>query len=307
MFMALYSRRNIMQAPLRKITLLLLAFVMQQPAVARIIFYHNDGLGSPVVASDEQGNVLWSATYHPYGNRTQSPHDYADSLDNDRWYTGHSHDDALGLTYMQARYYDPVIGRFISVDPLAFSEGDPQTFNRYAYAKNNPYKYFDPNGLDAVVVSWNGTAAVGGGVGIGGGLYFTYPGQDDAQFDFGSIATVSGVLGADVSFTGNVSTLHGGRENVEGTSIRSGATIPLTGITGPAADFESIINKDTGKWAGQSVGVGFAAFPSMSTSISETFITFSMRDWMQSTEEVAAPQEQLTDEELTGWYQFIAN
>lgn len=296
-----------MQLPTKEIALLLSLFVMQQSAHARIIFYHNDGLGSPVAASDEQGKVLWRASYHPYGDRNQYYDDYAASLDNNRWYTGHPHDDALGLTYVQARYYNPVIGRFVSVDPLAFSEGDPQTFNRYAYAKNNPYKYFDPNGLDAVVVSWNGTAAVGGGVSVGGGLYFTYPGQDDAQFDFGSIATISGVLGADVSFTGNVSTLRGGRENVEGTSVRSGATIPLTGITGPAADFESVINKDTGKWAGQSVGVGVAAFPSVSASVTETFITFSVRDWMQSTEEVAGPRSQPTNQELEVWYQFIAN
>ena len=296
-----------MQVPVKKITFLLLALLMQQTVYARIIFYHNDGLGSPVAASDEQGNVLWSASYRPYGDRNQYYDDYAAALGNNRWYTGHPHDDALGLTYMQARYYDPVIGRFVSVDPLAFSEGDPQTFNRYSYAKNNPYKYFDPNGLDSVVVSWNATAAVGGGASVGGGVYLTYPGQDDAPLDFGSIATVAGVLGADVSFTGNVSMLHGGRENVEGTSVKASTTVPLTGITGPAADFESIINKDTGKWAGHSIGIGVSAFPSMNASISETFVTFSLRDWMQGTEEVAAPQTQPTDQELEQWYQFIAN
>jgi RHS repeat-associated protein len=287
--------------------LLLVGFVMQQPVYARIIFYHNDGLGSPVAASDEQGNVLWSATYHPYGDRDQYPDDYAASLDNERWYTGHPHDDALGLTYMRARYYDPVIGRFMSVDPLAFSEADPQTFNRYSYANNNPYKYFDPNGLDSVVVSWNGTAAVGGGVSVGGGMYFTYPGQDDAKFDFGSLTSVGGVLGADVSFTSNLSAMRGGRENVEGTSVKARATMPLTGITGPAIDYETIINTDTGEWAGQSIGVGVAAFPSMSASVNETFITFSVRDWMQSNEEVNTPRAQPTDQELDVWYQFIAN
>ncbi|WP_269520774.1 RHS repeat-associated core domain-containing protein [Alteromonas sp. BMJM2] len=51
---------------------------------------------------------------------------------------------------MQARYYDPVIGRFYSNDPkdaLSFlSEGKIQGFNRYAYVFNNPYKYTDPDG-----------------------------------------------------------------------------------------------------------------------------------------------------------------
>jgi uncharacterized protein RhaS with RHS repeats len=45
---------------------------------------------------------------------------------------------------MQARYYDPVIGRFYSNDPIGFR--DVHSFNRYAYANNNPYKYIDPDG-----------------------------------------------------------------------------------------------------------------------------------------------------------------
>ena len=48
--------------------------------------------------------------------------------------------------YMQARYYDPVIGRFYSNDPVGFS--NVHNFNRYAYANNNPYKYVDPDGRD---------------------------------------------------------------------------------------------------------------------------------------------------------------
>jgi uncharacterized protein RhaS with RHS repeats len=46
---------------------------------------------------------------------------------------------------MQARYYDPVIGRFYSNDPVGFR--DIHSFNRYAYANNNPYKFIDPNGM----------------------------------------------------------------------------------------------------------------------------------------------------------------
>ena len=61
-------------------------------------------------------------------------------------YTGHKFDKDLGLSYMQARYYDPVIGRFYSndpVDPLEHMERGNSIahgFNRYAYANNNPYK-----------------------------------------------------------------------------------------------------------------------------------------------------------------------
>ncbi len=48
---------------------------------------------------------------------------------------------------MQARYYDPVIGRFYSNDPVGFY--NIHNFNRYSYAYNNPYKYIDPDGRDA--------------------------------------------------------------------------------------------------------------------------------------------------------------
>jgi len=47
---------------------------------------------------------------------------------------------------MGARYYDPVVGRFISTDPVGFDEQNVHSFNRYAYANNNPYRYVDPDG-----------------------------------------------------------------------------------------------------------------------------------------------------------------
>ncbi|MCY1439775.1 RHS repeat-associated core domain protein [compost metagenome] len=47
---------------------------------------------------------------------------------------------------MGARYYDPVIGRFLSVDPVKGSPVAPETVNRYAYANLKPYKYTDPTG-----------------------------------------------------------------------------------------------------------------------------------------------------------------
>ncbi|MGQ0593543.1 MAG: RHS repeat-associated core domain-containing protein, partial [Gammaproteobacteria bacterium] len=45
-----------------------------------------------------------------------------------------------------ARWYDPRIGRFLAIDPAGFDPQNPQSFNRYAYANNNPYRYVDPDG-----------------------------------------------------------------------------------------------------------------------------------------------------------------
>ena len=56
-------------------------------------------------------------------------------------------DQDTGLSYFGARYYDPTLGRFMGVDPVGFAESNPQSFNRYAYGNNNPYRYADPNGM----------------------------------------------------------------------------------------------------------------------------------------------------------------
>lgn len=53
---------------------------------------------------------------------------------------------------MQQRYYDPIIGRFYSNDPVGFKASNPMMFNRYAYANNNPYKYIDPDGRESYLV-----------------------------------------------------------------------------------------------------------------------------------------------------------
>lgn len=114
--------------------------------VEQVVYYHFDALGSPVAASDATGNYyLWKETYQPYGERIQKQ---PSAAHNSRWYTGHPHEEDIGLTYMGARWYDPVVGRFMGVDPQEFTEANPHSFNRYNYANNNPYKYVDPDGRE---------------------------------------------------------------------------------------------------------------------------------------------------------------
>ncbi len=113
------------------------------PAAETLTFIHTDALGSPVAATDQQGNVIWREEYKPYGERLKNE---VAAQTNTRWFTGHPHDAATGLTYMGARYYDAVVGRFMGVDPAAFSEKNPHSFNRFAYGSNNPYRNLDPDG-----------------------------------------------------------------------------------------------------------------------------------------------------------------
>jgi RHS repeat-associated protein len=104
----------------------------------RVYYYSSDALHSEVVITDQNHNVVERTHYAPYGQVLDR------SLRDGPGYTGHAEDPGTGLVYMQQRYYDPVAGRFLSADPVQASAG--AGFNRYAYASNNPYRYYDPDG-----------------------------------------------------------------------------------------------------------------------------------------------------------------
>ncbi len=115
-----------------------------------VAFYHNDLVGSPVAATDINGNFLWRETYTPYGERFKN-----EDFNKRIGYTGHVENPRFGLVYMQARSYNPIVGRFLSVDEVGFLESNPSSFNRYAYANNNPYRYIDPDGNEPKDVTDN--------------------------------------------------------------------------------------------------------------------------------------------------------
>jgi RHS repeat-associated protein len=109
-------------------------------------YQHTDALGSPMAVTNEQGQVVERNDYEPYGAIIGKPNRSGIG------YTGHVMDGATGLTYMQQRYYDQSIGRFLSVDPVTAYNGDLRHFNRYAYAYNNPYMYTDPDGRSGLAL-----------------------------------------------------------------------------------------------------------------------------------------------------------
>ena len=87
--------------------------------------------------------MLWRESYTPFGESLNDP---VANRDNEN-FTGHIRDTNTGLIYMQARYMDPVVGRFLSNDPVGFAEGGVAYFNRYSYTANNPVNAWDPTGL----------------------------------------------------------------------------------------------------------------------------------------------------------------
>ena len=139
-----------------------------------------------MLVTDGSRNQVGTRTeYEPYGQIL------AGGVADRPNFTGHVADAQTSMDYMQQRYYDPQIGRFLSVDPVtAYSNGDSRYFNRYWYAAGNPYKFTDPDGraLDTVAdiafvgysayklvnePSWINAAALGADI-VGAAVPFVY-------------------------------------------------------------------------------------------------------------------------------------
>ncbi len=120
--------------------------------VARIsggttVFVHNDHLGSAVIYTDTDGNLLTETAFHPFGSVLIAPSGSLPPA-----FATKRLDADIGLYYFNARWYSPTMGRFISPDPLYLYQPEqglqePKRLNPYAYAGNNPVRYVDPSGL----------------------------------------------------------------------------------------------------------------------------------------------------------------
>ena len=110
-------------------------------------YLHKDNLGNIDTITDSKGVVIQRLSYDPFGNRTvTSGTDPDKKAWTARGFTGHEHLEGLGLIHMNARLYDPEIGRFISPDTYIQAPNQSQNYNRYVYVMNNPLKYTDPSG-----------------------------------------------------------------------------------------------------------------------------------------------------------------
>jgi RHS repeat-associated protein len=121
-----------------------------------------DTLGSVRQWSSDAGYVVGYVEYDPFG----VPQQGIGVLDSPYGYTGEYQEKALGLIYLRVRWYAPVMGRFLQIDPWAGDYERPQSLNRFTYVENNPTNFVDPLGLctacrQGSVVTVGGTGGIG--------------------------------------------------------------------------------------------------------------------------------------------------
>lgn len=234
-----------------------------------IYYICRDNLGSITQITDASGNMIQELSYDAWGNlRNPATHEiYTTGQEPElflgRGYTGHEHLAVFGLINMNARLYDPVLGRFLSPDPYIQMPGFGQNFNRYSYALNNPLCYVDQNGkffwtvvlvaaaIGAVVnvaTHWDAIKAAGGGwdsVWTGAGYFLA------GGIAGGVGAAVS--IGTAVGFSSSMLAVTDSQLASATLGFVPGATAGATG--GAASGF--LLNTSNGLLEGESFGGAF--------------------------------------------------
>lgn len=204
-----------------------------------VFFIHRDYLGSILQIADAQGNVVEENSFDAWGRlrnpATQTVHapGTEPELMLDRGFTGHEHLSFFGLINMNARLYDPVLGRFLSPDPYVQVLDFTQSYNRYMYAMNNPLCYVDRNGE----FLWFVPVIIGAAIGMYSGGVIANKGQyNPVKWDWSSGKTWGYMLGGAV--VGGVSGYVGGAIATSGIPMAN--TVAIAG--------SSLVNS-VGTWA----------------------------------------------------------
>ena len=113
------------------------------------LLYHKDIQGSTTSLVKEDGSADATYRYTDFGETTINGDNKAE---NEVCYTGGIYDHSTGLYYLNARYYNPEDGRFVTEDTYRGETAKPETGHLYAYCANNPVNYVDPSGHKAKTV-----------------------------------------------------------------------------------------------------------------------------------------------------------
>lgn len=114
--------------------------------------FHVNARGDITSVTDESGTVVAGFEYDSWGIITKETGTFASSVP--FRYAGYRYDTETKLYYLQQRYYNPEIGRFLTLDPVLGDKKNPITQNGYAYADNNPVNLVDPDGEWAWAVAF---------------------------------------------------------------------------------------------------------------------------------------------------------
>jgi RHS repeat-associated protein len=101
-----------------------------------------DHLGSTSLTTNDSGTKTAEVRYKAWGEDRYT----SGTIPTTMKYMGQREESLLGLYFYNARWYDPVLGRFIQADTLVPEPGNPLAWDRYAYVMNNPVRYSDPSG-----------------------------------------------------------------------------------------------------------------------------------------------------------------
>lgn len=194
------------------------------------VAYYFTGLDGTLLAkTDASGNVIATSDYHPFGMRALGVPAAGPG------FAGHLVDDDSGLVYMQQRYYDPVVGRFLSVDPLRPSDQRPERFMRYGYANENPYRFVDPDGRGTFAIG--GTGSVAALVGVTGTrqLTISMSGWNISTFNIGYYTsaggTASSAVGPSAALVFSYTNANSAEEMADtGGLVSAGAAVNFAGV-----------------------------------------------------------------------------
>jgi RHS repeat-associated protein len=124
-------------------------------------YYFSDHLGSASVITSDLGVIQEASDYYPYGGEIAITHGDPNTYK----FTGKERDAEAGLDYFGSRHFASTMGRFMKTDPDTATPLhliNPQRWNMYAYALNNPLTYTDPDGRDAAAVNFSMMVGHGG-------------------------------------------------------------------------------------------------------------------------------------------------
>jgi RHS repeat-associated protein len=117
-----------------------------KPQTNEYFYYMTDQINSTRIITDDSGNVVFSEAYGPYGDIQKT---WTNTYDPKLKFSGKEREGYSDLDYFGARYYDHKSYRFNSVDSIINRDEalvNPQLWNLYAYCRNNPITYLDPDG-----------------------------------------------------------------------------------------------------------------------------------------------------------------